>query len=102
MAKYALKLYVTGQSASSNRALRNLRRLLEREIPGEYELSIVDVLEYPAQAEADKIFATPTLIKQYPPPARRIIGDLSNAAKTANWLGLQPHLEVLAGDGEAR
>ena len=54
---------------------------------GQYQLEIIDVLEQPQVAEDDKILATPTLIKQLPPPLRRVIGDLSD--KTKVLLGLE-------------
>ena len=38
-------------------------------------------------AEDEKILATPTLIKQLPPPLRRVIGDLSDRDKVL--LGLE-------------
>ncbi len=98
MARYSLKLYVTGQSASSERARRNLRRLLEDEFSHPYELTIIDVLEQPQLAEADKIFATPTLIKEFPLPVRRIVGDLSRTEKVRLWLDLQPNAIECAGE----
>ena len=98
MDRYSLKLYVTGQSASSERARRNLRRLLEEELSQPYELTIIDVLEQPQLAEADKIFATPTLIKESPPPVRRIVGDLSRTEKVRLWLDLQPDVIEYAGE----
>ena len=58
-----------------------------QELEGRYELEIVDVLEHPQRAEDEKILATPTLIKQLPPPLRRVIGDLSDKEKVL--LGLE-------------
>jgi circadian clock protein KaiB len=68
-------------------AIANLRRICEQELRGQYELQIIDVLEHPQVAEDDKILATPTLIKQLPPPLRRVIGDLSDKEKVL--LGLE-------------
>jgi circadian clock protein KaiB len=76
--KIKLKLYVTGKTPRSERAITNLHRLCKEELEGQYELSIIDVLEYPQLAENEKIIATPTLIKELPPPLRRVIGDLSD------------------------
>lgn len=75
---YILTLYVTGKTPRSEWAIVSLRRLCEEALPGKYELIIVDVLEQPQLAEDEKIFATPTLVKELPSPMRRIIGDLSN------------------------
>jgi circadian clock protein KaiB len=88
---------VTGQSPRAETAIANLRRICEEDLEGEYELQIIDVLEDPEAAEDDKILATPTLIKQLPPPLRRIIGDLSNTEKVL--LGLHVHPSA-ASDGE--
>jgi circadian clock protein KaiB len=95
MNKYQLKLFITGQTIRSGRAIANLRQILEKELGTEYELIIIDVLEQPQDAEHDKILATPTLIKEFPPPVRRIIGDLSDTKKVL--LGL----ELLSQDSRA-
>lgn len=76
-----LKLYVTGKTRRTELAIANLERICEEELSGEYELVIIDVLEHPQLAEDEKILATPTLIKQLPPPLRRVIGDLSDTDK---------------------
>ena len=84
---YILKLYVTGSSPRAETAIANLRRICEEELRGRYTLEIIDVLEKPDAAETDRILATPTLIKQLPPPLRRVIGDLSDKEKVL--LGLE-------------
>lgn len=88
--KYRLKLYVTGQTARSQRAIANLRRICEEELNGEYEMLVIDVLERPQLAEDEKILATPTVVKELPTPIRRIIGDLSDTEKVLLGLDLQP------------
>lgn len=87
MNKYILRLYITGQTPKSERAIENLRRICEEELNGQYQMVIIDVLERPQLAEDEKILATPTLIKELPPPLRRIIGDLSDTEKVL--LGLE-------------
>ena len=67
-----------------------MRRICEEELKGEYELEIIDVLEQPEAAETDRILATPTLIKQLPPPLRRVIGDLSDRDKVLLGLEVRP------------
>jgi len=89
MAKIKLTLYVTGQTPNSQRAIANMQRISEEELGGEYELVIVDVLERPQLAEDERILATPTLIKELPPPLRRVIGDLSDTEKVLLGLDLQ-------------
>ncbi len=85
-----LKLYIAGQTARSERAVSQARRLCEREFESRCELVVVDVLEEPAVAERMRILATPTLIKESPEPARRVIGDLSDIDRVILALGLTP------------
>jgi circadian clock protein KaiB len=90
MSTYLLKLYVTGQTPRSRRAIENLRRICEEELRGQYEMHVIDVLERPQLAEDEKILATPTVVKELPMPIRRIIGDLSDAEKVLLGLDLLP------------
>lgn len=90
MNQFKLKLFVTGYSPRSQRAIQNLRELCEKEYPDKYDLIIIDVLENPQLAEDEKILATPTLIKELPPPIRRIIGDLTDSEKVLLGLDLSP------------
>ena len=91
--KMLLKLYVTGKTPRSERAIANLRRICQEDMQDQYELSIIDVLERPQLAEEEKILATPTLTKELPPPLRKIIGDLSDIEKVLLGLDLQPRTE---------
>ena len=91
MNKYLLKLYVTGRTPRSERAIANLQQICEEELPDKYEMVIIDILERPQLAEDEKILATPMLIKQLPPPLRRIIGDLSDKEKVLLGLDLLPY-----------
>ena len=99
MSQYVLKLYITGCTQRSERAIDNLRRICQEQLQGEYELDIIDVLERPQLAEDEKILATPTLIKELPPPLRRVIGDLSDTDKVVLGLDLQP-LDTSGRKGE--
>jgi circadian clock protein KaiB len=90
MNKYLLKLFITGQTPRSERAIANLKRICEEELQGQYEMVIIDTLERPQLAEEENVLATPMLIKQLPPPLRRIIGDLSDVEKVLLGLELQP------------
>ena len=90
MNKFVLRLYVTGQTSKSKRAIANLQRICDEELDGKYEMVIVDVLERPQLAENEKILATPTLIKDLPLPLRRIIGDLSDTEKVLMGLDMEP------------
>lgn len=94
LGRFILKLYVTGKTPRAETAISNLRRICDEELGGEYELQIIDVLDDPDAAEGDKVLATPTLIKQLPPPLRRIIGDLSNKEKVLLGLHVNPDAEA--------
>ena len=100
MSDYLLKLYVTGNSPRTEKAIANLRRICEEELHGQYEMQIIDVLEHPQLAEDEKILATPTLIKRLPPPLRRVIGDLSDTEKVLLGLDVWPEAPA-SGDDEA-
>ncbi len=94
MNKYVLKLYITGHTPQSKRAISNLRRICEAELKGQYEMRVVDILEHPQLAEHERIIATPTLIKNLPPPLRRVIGDLSDTGRVLLGLDLAPLSEL--------
>lgn len=92
LAKYLLRLFVTGGSARTATAVANLRRICEQELAGAYDLEIIDVQKHPGLAEDERILATPTLIKSLPPPLRRVIGDLSDKDKVMFGLELRPDI----------
>ena len=76
--QYVLRLYVTGMTARSSRAVNNLRTICDEYLQGRYELEIIDIYQQPALTKGEQIVAAPTLIKKFPLPMRRIIGDMSN------------------------
>jgi circadian clock protein KaiB len=84
---YVLRLFVAGHSANTERILQNLHELLERSLGYPYTMKVVDVLTNPEQAEIDQVSATPTLVKVWPLPIRRLVGDLDNAGKILQMLG---------------
>ena len=90
--KYILKLYVVESSFSSDLALRNLKEIITQESKTVFQLDVIDVRKHPQLAEDDKILAIPTLIKKLPPPAKKIIGDLSNKEKLLLDLDLTPQI----------
>jgi len=87
---YRLKLFVTGKTPRADLAIANIKRICDEELKGQYELEIIDVLENPEAAETERILATPTLIKQLPPPLRRVIGDLTDKEKVLFGLAVVP------------
>ena len=78
---YVFRLFVAGSSPVSVRAITNIKRICEEHLKGRYELDIVDINQQPSRAFDEQLLAAPTLIKKLPVPVRRVIGDLSDAAK---------------------
>jgi circadian clock protein KaiB len=80
-AKYILRLYVTGSSHRSLRAVYNLKKLCEEYFPNEYDLEVIDIYKDPEAARDEQIIAAPTLVKRLPRPIRKFVGDMSNTQK---------------------
>lgn len=91
-AEYQLRLYVAGQTAKSLTALDNLKRLCETHLAGRYRIEVIDLLVNPKLAAGDQILAVPTLVRKFPEPIRKIIGDLSNDERVLVGLDVQPPL----------
>ena len=85
---FVLRLYVTGTTARSTRAVANLRQLCEQHLPDRYELEVVDVYQQPELAAREQLVAVPTLVKRLPLPLRRLVGDLSNRQRVLAGLDL--------------
>jgi circadian clock protein KaiB len=79
--KFVLRLYVAGASERSRRALARARRLCDVELQGNCELEVIDVYQQPILARDGQIVATPTLVKEFPKPVRRFIGDLTDISR---------------------
>lgn len=90
MSDYLLRLYIVGSTLQSERAIRNLRSICNKALHNRYRLEIIDVIEHPEATQDAHIIATPTLIKELPPPLMRIIGDMSNQEKVLVGLDLHP------------
>ena len=88
--KYVLRLYVTGTTGKSVRAIQNVRRICEEHLDGLYDLEVVDLYKNLPLARGDQIIAAPTLIKQLPAPLRRLIGDMSDEQRVLVGLDIRP------------
>lgn len=88
--RYVLRLYVTGMTARSIRAIENVRKICEQHLHGRYELEVIDIYQQPTLAKGEQIIAAPTLIKKLPLPLRRVIGDMSNTDRVLLGLDLRP------------
>ncbi len=89
-AKYVLRLYVTGMTPKSIRAIANVQKLCEEQLSGRYELKVIDIYQQPILAKGDQIIAVPTLIKKFPLPLRKLIGDMSDKEKFLVGIDLKP------------
>jgi circadian clock protein KaiB len=76
--RYVLRLYVTGMTPRSTRAIARIKAICEEYLEGRYDLEVIDIYQQPMLAKGEQIIAAPTLIKKLPTPLRRIVGDLSN------------------------
>src|SRR5688500_17362168 len=85
--EFVLKLFITGATPNSTRAVENLKHICEHHIKGKYSLEIIDVYQQKAIAEEEQLIALPFLIKKWPLPERRMIGDLSDTNKVLKGLG---------------
>ena len=88
-ATHVLRLYVTGTTGKSMRAIENVRRICEEHLAGTYELEVVDLYKNLPLARGDQIIAAPTLIKRLPAPLRRLIGDMSDEQRVLVGLDLR-------------
>ena len=79
--KYVLRLYVAGATARSHKAVLCVRQLCAAELKGNCELEVIDVYQQPILARDGQIVATPTLVREFPRPVRRLIGDLENSTR---------------------
>jgi circadian clock protein KaiB len=84
--QYALRLYVTGASPLSRRAVDNIKKICEKNFPGRYSLEIVDLYQQPELTQKEQIVASPTLVKTRPLPACRFVGDLSDSSQVLSKL----------------
>jgi len=88
--KYMLRLYVTGTTPRSVRAINNIKKICEEHLNGRYDLEVIDIYQQPVLAQGEQIIAVPTLIKKLPTPLRRFVGDMSDVDKVLLGLDVRP------------
>jgi circadian clock protein KaiB len=86
---WELRLYVAGQTPKSLEAFANLKKICEEHLQGRYRIEVIDLLVNPTLARGDQILAVPTLVRQLPPPVKKIIGDFSNQERVLVGLNLR-------------
>ena len=84
-----LRLYVTGSSLRSVRAISNIRKICDEHLKGCHDLEVVDISQHPLLAKSEQILAAPTLVKILPLPSRRFVGDMSQSERILQGLGLR-------------
>ncbi|MBV8886544.1 MAG: circadian clock KaiB family protein [Chroococcidiopsidaceae cyanobacterium CP_BM_RX_35] len=89
---YVFRLFVAGHSVATERILQSLHQLLEQSLLYPYTLKVIDVFKHPEQAEANQVSATPTLVRVWPQPIRRLVGDLDNTEKILVMLSSKTNL----------
>jgi circadian clock protein KaiB len=87
-----LRLYVAGQTPKSLAAFANLKKICEEHLKGKYHIEVIDLLKNPQLAQGDQILAIPTLVRELPPPIKKIIGDLSNTLRVLVGLDVRPKM----------
>jgi circadian clock protein KaiB len=87
---YILRLYVTGKTPNSVRAIAKVREVCEEFLAGHYQLQVVDIYQQPTLADSDQILVAPTLVRRAPGPLRRLIGNLADRDRILTGLELQP------------
>ena len=86
--RYVLRLFVSGMTPRSTRAVQNVRAICETHLHGRYDLEVIDIYQQPTLARGEQIIAAPTLVKKSPAPLRYIIGDLSSTERVLRGLDL--------------
>jgi diguanylate cyclase (GGDEF)-like protein/PAS domain S-box-containing protein len=86
---FVLRLYVGGMTQHSLHAIQNIRNICAEHLAGRHQLEIIDIYQQPMLAKERQIVAAPTLIKEFPLPSRRLIGDLSLTERLLFWLDIK-------------
>jgi circadian clock protein KaiB len=91
--KYVLKLYISGVTPRSAKAVRNVKKICEEYLIGRYELAVIDIFQQPVLAKGEQIIAAPTLLKKLPLPVKRFIGDMTDTDQILLGLDLRRKAE---------
>ena len=100
--RYTLRLYVTGMTPRSQRAIERIKAVCEEHLAGRYYLEVIDIYRHPMLAEGEQIIAAPTLIRSLPMPLRRLVGDLSSTERILLGLDLRPIGKAGRGSSHGR
>jgi circadian clock protein KaiB len=98
--EYLLRLYVAGQTPKSLQAFATLKQICETHLAGRYQIEVIDLVKNPALARGDQILALPTVVRQLPPPVKKLIGDFSDTERVLVGLDIRP-MNVVKRSGGA-
>jgi circadian clock protein KaiB len=84
-----LRLYVCGSSPRSAKAISNVRAMCEEHLAGRYDLEVIDLYQRPEMAIKEQVVAAPTLVKELPPPIRKMVGDMSDEGRVLFSLNIE-------------
>lgn len=87
---YQLRLFVSGMTPNSVRAIENARRICEEHLKGCYQLEIIDIYQQPLCAKERRIIVAPTMVKELPLPLHKFVGNLSQTERVLQGLGITP------------
>jgi len=83
-----LRLFVAGNEPNSAKAKAMLARLCDAYLRNDCQVSVVDVLQDYQAAIEYQVMVVPTLIVEWPPPVRSILGSLTDEDTVLAALGL--------------
>jgi circadian clock protein KaiB len=97
---WKFSLYVAGDTARSDSAIRSLEQICNSHLGNDYAIKVIDLLKHPELARQHQILALPAVIRTYPLPERRVIGDLSRTDLVVAFLELPAQQDQTTGRPE--
>jgi circadian clock protein KaiB len=92
--KWVLRLYIAGATNRSRLAILRARKFCETKLKGNFILEVIDIHQQPIMARNGQIVVTPTLVREFPQPVRRLIGNLLDTGGLFVELDLDSDLEI--------
>jgi circadian clock protein KaiB len=72
---HVLRVYVAGETGRSRSAVQNLKKVCEKELPGQYRIEVIDVSKTPQVAIENNLIALPAVFRTLPSPVRKFVGN---------------------------
>ena len=93
---WKLRLYVNGASPHSVAAVENVQRICDEDLGGYVDFEVLDIRSEPEQVLQDNVYVAPTLVRRWPEPVRRLVGELSDADRVRQALEIDSDLHAPA------